>query len=114
MDQRFDINVAKKKDNQDSISAYRGKFNIPKIKKDEAIYFTGHSLGLQPKDHRVYLDQELDDWKSLAVEGHFNAKTPWFDYHKTLTKNSASIVGAKENEVVSMNGLSVNLHLLLT
>jgi len=71
-------------------------------------------LGLQPKNYDLYLQQELEDWKSMGVDGHFKAKTPWFGYHEILTEGVASLVGAKRNEVVTMNGLSVNLHLLLT
>ncbi|MBF25762.1 MAG: kynureninase [Flavobacteriales bacterium] len=114
MNKEFDINFAREKDLNDPISKFRNEFNIPRFKDQEAVYFTGNSLGLQPKNYNQYLEQELLDWKSMAVEGHFHAKTPWFDYHKTLTKDVAYIVGAKEKEVVTMNALSVNLHLLLT
>ena len=113
MDKKFDIDFAINLDKEDPISSFRKEFNIPKHNNGEAIYFTGHSLGLQPKNYRKYLDQELNDWKCMGVKGHFNASSPWYEYHKFLSKNSASIVGANETEVVSMNGLSVNLHLLL-
>ena len=113
MDSKFDIDFAKILDQQDSLSKFRSEFDFPQFNKENAIYFTGHSLGLRMKNHAVYLNQELEDWKNKAVEGHFHAKTPWFDYHKSLANNSAKIVGAKNHEVVTMNALSVNLHLLL-
>ena len=114
MDNQFSINKARSMDVSSPLYGLRKRFNFPIFKGEEAIYFTGNSLGLQLKNHRVYLDQELKDWHSLAVDGHFKAKTPWVDYHKCLEKSTSSIVGALPNEVVTMNGLSVNLHLLLT
>ena len=114
MNKEFNISFAREKDLNDPIAIFRKEFHIPKFNNRDAVYFTGNSLGLQPKNHNKYLDQELLDWKSMGVEGHFNAKTPWFDYHKSLTKDVAYIVGANEREVVTMNALSVNLHLLLT
>ena len=114
MDNQFSINKARSMDASSPLYGLRKRFNFPIFKGEEAIYFTGNSLGLQLKNHRVYLDQELKDWHSLAVDGHFKAKTPWVDYHKCLEKSTSSIVGALPNEVVTMNGLSVNLHLLLT
>jgi len=114
MNHELNIDFARKLDCQDPLSKYRNDFNIPKFNNEDAIYFTGNSLGLQLKKHDIYLKQELEDWKQMGVEGHFHAKTPWFDYHKTLAKDTANLVGAKEKEVVTMNGLSVNLHLLLT
>ena len=114
MDNRFSINTAKKMDVQDPLFKLRKKFNIPLFQGKESIYFTGNSLGLQLKDHDEYLQQEFKDWKLFGVEGHFCAKTPWVEYHKSVEKSSASIVGAKQSEVVTMNSLSVNLHLLLT
>ena len=113
MDSQFSVGFAKSLDKKDSLSTIRSKFNIPQFNQQDAIYFTGHSLGLQLKNHATYLNQELEDWKNIGVEGHFHAKTPWFDYHKSLTNHTASIVGAENHEVVTMNALSVNLHLLL-
>ena len=110
----FDIDFARKLDSKDTLSCYRKEFNFPKFNKQDAIYFTGNSLGLQLKKYDFYLNQEMEDWSQMGVSGHFDAKTPWVDYHKSLTKGTAKLVGAKENEVVTMNGLSVNLHLLLT
>ena len=114
MNNKFDISFAKQLDLTDPISKYRDRFHYPDNQDKSSIYFTGHSLGLQPKNSTYYFNQALDDWKSMGVEGHFHAQTPWFDYHKALEKSVANLVGAKENEVVTMNALSVNLHLLLT
>ena len=113
MDKKFDIKNAKVLDKKDPLSIYRKEFNIPFFQNKESVYFTGHSLGLQPKAYNKYLNQEIDDWKKMGVEGHFHAQTPWFDYHKSLTHDSANLVGAQHHEVVTMNSLSVNLHLLL-
>jgi len=114
MNKEFSINNAKKLDKNDSLSYLRSQFNIPKFKGEDAVYFSGNSLGLQHKQFDKYFNIEIEDWKNIAVDGHFHAQTPWFDYHKSLAKDTATLVGAKENEIVSMNGLSVNLHLLLT
>lgn len=78
-----------------------------------ALYFAGHSLGLQPRRAREYVNAELDDWALHAVEGHFKARRPWLAYHELLTPPTARLVGAREREVVVMNTLTVNLHLLL-
>ena len=114
MKNKFDISFAKSLDEKDPLSKYRGEFYIPQHNNVDAIYFTGNSLGAQPKNYDYYLNQALADWKLLGVEGHFGAKSSWFDYHKNLTKDVSELVGAKETEVVTMNALSVNLHLLLT
>ncbi|WP_291726931.1 kynureninase [Bernardetia sp.] len=101
-------------DKEDSLANFREKFWIPILEdKKEAIYFCGNSLGLQPKTTKAYIEQELDDWKNLGVEGHFHAKNPWLYYHKLLTNQVAKLVGAKPIEVVVMNNLTVNLHLLM-
>jgi kynureninase len=101
-------------DADDALRHFREKFYIPKQPNgEEAIYFTGNSLGLQPKTARGYIEQELDDWVRLAVEGHLHAKTPWLPYHEFLTEQMAAIIGAKPIETVVMNSLTVNLHLLL-
>ena len=114
MNNKFDISFAQRLDLEDPLSKYRDRFHHPKHKDKNSIYFTGHSLGLQPKNATYYFDQVLEDWQSMGVDGHFHAQTPWFDYHKSLTDDVATLVGAKEKEVVTMNALSVNLHLLLT
>jgi kynureninase len=105
---------ARKLDRQDSLRSFRNKFHLPKIKGKTAIYLAGNSLGLQPKKTEVILKQELNDWASLGVEGHLHAKRPWLYYHHLFRKGLASLTGARETEVVAMNQLTINLHLLLT
>ena len=101
-------------DEQDPLRAYRKRFHIPLQKNgDPYIYLCGNSLGLQPKATEAALLQELTDWKNHGVEGHFHAQNPWMPYHEFLTEHMATIVGAKPIEVVVMNTLSVNLHLLM-
>lgn len=107
-------NFAAKTDAQDSQRHFRDKFYIPKQPGGEdVLYFTGNSLGLQPKKTREYIEQELKDWEMLAVEGHLHAKNPWLPYHEFLTEAMARVVGAKPVETVVMNSLTVNLHLLM-
>ena len=98
----------------DPLGSYRDRFHIPK-KRDgsHAVYLCGHSLGLQPKSARAYVEQEMKDWEQLGVEGHFQARNPWMPYHELLTASTARLVGAKPDEVVVMNSLTVNLHLLM-
>jgi len=105
---------AKKLDTTDPLKSFRQKFHLPKIKGKSALYFTGNSLGLQPKATKAFLNQELSDWATLGVEGHFHAKRPWLYYHKFSKKTLAGLVGAKTLEVVAMNQLTVNLHLMMT
>jgi kynureninase len=100
-------------DESDPLKKFREKFFIPQHNGKDCIYLTGNSLGLQPKTTERYVQQELDDWATLGVEGHFHAKNPWMPYHEIFPKQLARIVGCKENEVVVMNQLTVNLHLLL-
>jgi kynureninase len=101
-------------DDRDDLNHFRERFHIPKASDGHnAIYFTGNSLGLQPKTARGYVEQELDDWARLAVEGHIHAKNPWLPYHEFVTEPLARVVGAKPLEVVAMNSLTVNLHLLM-
>ena len=105
---------AKQLDELDSLKHFRQKFYMPKQKSGEdVLYFTGNSLGLQPKTTRNYIEQELKDWETLGVEGHFQAKNPWMPYHEFLTEQMAKVVGAKPLETVVMNSLTVNLHLLM-
>jgi kynureninase len=105
---------AQKLDTEDPLRLYRDRFFIPKQKNGEDhVYFCGNSLGLQPKSTREYVEQELKDWEKLGVEGHFEAKNPWMPYHEILTDKMSRIVGAKPNEVVVMNSLTVNLHLMM-
>ncbi|PQJ74920.1 kynureninase [Polaribacter gangjinensis] len=109
---------AKQLDQEDSLAFLRDEFHIPRDAPEnsggkEWIYFTGNSLGLQPKMTQKYLQQELDDWANLGVEGHFEAKNPWLNYHEDLSIKMAKIVGAKPIEVTIANTLTVNLHLLM-
>src|SRR6056300_1057559 len=94
------IEYAQEQDENDPLRAYREKFHIPVINGIETVYFTGNSLGLQPKSVKNYLDEELEAWKNWGVEGHFEAKRPWFSYHEFLTDKIARVVGAKPIEVV--------------
>jgi kynureninase len=101
-------------DAEDSLRSHREKFHFPKDAQGrEMLYFCGNSLGLQPKRARPYIEQELDDWARFGVEGHFHARKPWMPYHEFLTESTARLVGARPIEVVVMNTLTVNLHLML-
>ena len=101
-------------DAKDELQQYRKEFHIPLQKNgEEHIYMCGNSLGLQPKRTAAFLTQELEDWATFGVEGHLNAKNPWLPYHEFLTESYAKIVGAKPSEVVAMNTLTVNLHLMM-
>lgn len=107
------LEFAKQLDQKDILNSYRDKFYFPQHNGKDVVYFTGNSLGLQPKATKSYLQQELDDWAKFGVEGHFLAKNPWMSYHEILTDKTAKIVGALPSEVVMMNQLTVNLHLLM-
>ena len=101
-------------DQKDSLKSYKDLFFIPKNKLGkDLIYFCGNSLGLQPKKTKEYIIQEIDDWKTLAVEGHFHAKNPWLPYHEMLSTSYSKLIGAKSSEVIAMNTLTVNLHLMM-
>ena len=101
-------------DAADPLRSYRERFFIPQTQNGRQwVYFCGHSLGLQPKTTRAYVNEELEEWARLAVEAHFRARHPWMPYHRFLTEQSAAIVGAKAEEVVVMNSLTVNLHLMM-
>ncbi len=105
---------AKEQDHLDPLNRFREKFHIPKDKQgNELVYLCGNSLGLQPKNTQKYIQEELNDWAKLGVEGHTEAKHPWMPYHEFLTNSMAKIVGAKPQEVVMMNTLTTNLHLLM-
>jgi kynureninase len=107
------ISFAKELDAQDELRNFRDQFYIPLVHGKEAIYFTGNSLGLQPKTTQDYVLNELEDWASFGVEGHFHARQPWLPYHENFPRLLSPIVGANENEIVVMNQLTVNLHLLM-
>ena len=111
---KLGLEYAKNQDQLDPLKQYRNLFHLPKDKQGNSwLYFTGNSLGLQPKSTQKYIQQELEDWANLGVEGHFEAKNPWLSYHETLTDIMAKIVGAKSIEVVITNTLTTNLHLLM-
>jgi kynureninase len=101
-------------DTEDSLRQFRAKFHFP-VGADgkPLIYLAGNSLGLMPKAARKIVEQELDDWAKLAVDAHLGAATPWYSYHETLREPAARLVGAKPNEVICMNSLTVNLHLMM-
>ena len=104
---------AERHDRLDPLSHFRSQFFFPEAGAGESLYFCGNSLGLQPKTARDYVEQELNAWRSLAVDAHFHAERPWYSYHELVTRYFAEIVGAQLNEVVAMNSLTVNLHLLM-
>jgi kynureninase len=105
---------ARAMDARDPLAIYRERFSFPKTAEgDDCIYFCGHSLGLQPKRAQDYIERELRDWTELGVDAHFRARNPWIPYHRLLTEQTATLVGAKPGEVVVMNSLTVNLHLMM-
>jgi kynureninase len=104
---------ARERDAADPLRSFRDEFLFPQHNGNPVIYFTGNSLGLQPKGAAAALKQELDDWARYGVEAHFQAKHPWYPYHEFFSESLARIVGAEPTEVVAMNGLTTNLHLLL-
>src|ERR1700685_2166311 len=98
----------------DPLAPFRNRFHIPKTPDgSDCVYLCGHSLGLQPKSARAFVEQELQDWERFGVEGHFHAKNPWMPYHEILAAPIARLVGALPSEVVVMNSLTVNLHLMM-
>jgi kynureninase len=104
---------ARRMDREDPLRAFRSQFLFPKHDDKPAIYLCGNSLGLQPKTMRRALMQELEQWQQYGVEGHFKGEMPWMYYHKFLKTQSAGVVGALPEEVVVMNTLTVNLHLMM-
>jgi kynureninase len=107
------LDYAQYLDQQDELRMFRDKFYIPIIHGKEAIYFTGNSLGLQPKTTQEYVLHELEDWANYGVEGHHHARNPWLSYHEMFAAPIAKLTGALQQEVVVMNQLTVNLHLLM-
>jgi kynureninase len=99
-------------DQQDKLHSFRSKYLIPKHEGLDAIYLCGNSLGLQPKACKDYILEQLDNWEEYGVEGHFKTNTPWMYYQKTTKDSLAKLIGATTNEVVAMNQLTVNLHLM--
>jgi len=104
---------AQQLDAQDPLKQYQNEFSFPQVNGKKVIYFTGNSLGLQPKSARTYVDEVMNDWANLAVEGHFYAEKPWWDYHERFANPLSKLVGALPSEVTVMNTLTVNLHLLM-
>tara|TARA_B100001758_G_C18380012_1_gene596670 strand:- start:375 stop:1652 length:1278 start_codon:yes stop_codon:yes gene_type:complete len=107
------LDFAKEMDNQDPLKEYRNRFHFPDFHEKTIRYFTGNSLGLQPKSTKQYIQEELDDWAKYGVEGHFMSRRPWYSYHENLSNYTAEIVGAKPSEVVVTHSLTTNLHLLM-
>jgi kynureninase len=105
---------ARSLDKKDPLRKFRSEFNLPGKGNRKYIYLCGNSLGLQPKSVKKFLNEELSDWASQGVEGHFHSKRPWLYYHKFFKRALSKITGAKPAEVVAMNQLTVNLHLMLT
>ena len=100
-------------DARDPLASFRGRFHVPPYGDGECVYLCGNSLGLQPKRAAQYLEEELEAWRSYGVEGHFRGKRPWKDYHEQFAAPLAALAGAHADDVVCMNGLTVNLHLLM-
>ncbi|MFN8306383.1 MAG: kynureninase [Ferruginibacter sp.] len=107
------LDFARQLDSNDPLKGFRDKFYLPIINGQECVYFTGNSLGLQPKTTQDYVLNELEDWASFGVEGHFHARQPWFSYHEMFPQLLTKIVGGLPEEIVVMNQLTVNLHLLM-
>lgn len=114
MEYQNTLEFAKEMDEKDPLRSFRDKFYIPIINQKPCIYFVGNSLGLQPKTTQDYINNELENWANYAVEAHFHAKIPWVDYHDIFVEPLSKIVGCLPHEVVVMNHLTVNLHLLLS
>jgi len=110
---RISIETAQQLDREDPLASFRERFIIPVQEGKEQVYFLGNSLGLQPKTTAAYIDKIMKDWANLGVESFFHAPEPWMHYHDHLVKTLATVVGAKSSEVVVMNQLTVNLHLML-
>lgn len=107
------VSFAKKMDAADPLAQFRSRFHFPKINGKEALYFCGNSLGLQPKSTEAYLKRELTNWAEKAVDGHFHGEEAWYGVRKKSKPTLGRILGALDHEVVAMNNLSVNLHLLM-
>ena len=104
---------AQELDKNDQLNSYKSEFYFPQHNGKDVIYFTGNSLGLQPKRTKKYVDEVMADWANLAVEGHFYADKPWWDYHERFANPLSKIMGCLPTEVTVMNTLTVNLHLLM-
>ena len=113
MPESFALDAARAADAADPLSAFRERFHIPQHGAADCIYFTGNSLGLQPQGAAEAMQVELEDWAKFGVEGHFEARNPWVSYHERFTEGLCHLTGAQPQEVVAMNALTVNLHLLM-
>jgi kynureninase len=110
----LDVAIAREMDRADELAGYRDRFHIPRRPDgEEVVYLCGNSLGLEPKSARSYIERELSAWERFGVEGHFHGPGAWMPYHKLLTDQTARLVGARPSEVVVMNSLTVNLHLMM-
>ncbi len=107
------LEFAQSLDQKDELKNYKTEFIFPQHNGKDVIYFTGNSLGLQPKRTKKYVDEVMNDWANLAVEGHFYAQKPWWDYHERFANPLSKIMGCLPTEVTVMNTLTVNLHLLM-
>jgi kynureninase len=107
------LQFAQEQDAKDDLKDYKNQFIFPQHNNKNVIYFTGNSLGLQSKSAKTYVDEVINDWANLAVEGHFYSQKPWWDYHERFAEPLSKLVGAKPSEVTVMNTLTVNLHLLM-
>ena len=107
------LDFARQQDQADPLRKFRSQFYFPIVNGKQAIYFTGNSLGLQPRSVQDHVLRELEDWATYGVEGHFHAHIPWYHYKEHLKGSVSRLLGASEDEVVVMNSLTVNLHLLL-
>jgi kynureninase len=116
MQETATLEFAQRKDREDKLHRFRSRFFIPPSvpsPTSETIYFCGNSLGLQPREAEAYIRQELEDWRTLAIGGHWQARNPWMMYPRSLRPALSRIAGCLEEEVTVMNALTVNLHLLL-
>jgi len=107
------LSYAQKLDTEDALAKFREQFHLLKNDGKHIVYLCGNSLGLQPKNVKAAIEQELKDWAELGVEGHFHGKNSWMYYHKFLNEKAAKVVGANPSEVVVMNNLTANLHLMM-
>ena len=111
---KLDRAYALELDHADQLASYRQRFHIPQHEGKDEVYLCGNSLGLQPRLTERYVNEELEDWQRLAVKAHFDGRRPWMPYHEQFAERTARVVGAKPIEVVNMNSLTVNLHLMMT
>src|SRR4026209_1991050 len=105
------LSFAKSLDEKDPLKHFRERFYFPQMGDRDVIYFTGNSLGLQPRQTQDYVLRELEDWATFGVEGPFHARLPWYHYKDFLSESVARLLGSSKEEVVVMNSLTVNLHL---